>query len=275
MPTAMPDFLKAIHGRVPCRPVFCSVSPDPEGEPDGGGTSDDNSAVDGTGDDPGEPLGPQGEKALKAARDEAKAAAREAAALKRQLAALKGSVSPEEFQAAKEAADQAQREAEAKGRELAEERQRLSRKHQAELKAERDLRLAAEQRATTKTIEFLTKESFYAAGGDNSVDEDGTSSFQAFMLLKGRKHLRLRDDDSVYVVDASGDELLDEKGKPVDVQAWITKQADSSPVIARLFKPRKGEGSGSMSSNGVRGVRGPDVHAMSYQQRLAAAWPDN
>ena len=269
----MHDYLKAINGRVPSRPVFCSVSADPDQDTDGGGG--DDTADDGTNDDQGEPLGPQGEKALKAARDEAKTAAREAAALKRQLAALKGSVSPEEFQAAKEAAEQAQRDAEAKGRELAEERQRLSRKHQNEIKTERDLRLAAEQRATTKTIEFLTKESFYAAGGDNSVDEDGTSSFQAFMLLKGSKHLRLRDDESVYVVDGSNDELIDEKGKPVDVQAWITKQADSSPVIARLFKPRKGEGSGSMSSNGVRGVRGPDLHTMTYQQRLAAAWPDS
>lgn len=269
----MPDYLKAIYGRVPCRPVFCSVSADPDTDADGGGGSDDTTTDDTT-DDQGEPLGPQGEKALRAARDEAKSAAREAAALKRQLAALKGSVSPEEFQAAKEAAEQAQRDAEAKGRELAEERQRLSRKHQAEIKAERDLRVAAEQRATTKTIEFLTKEQFYAAGGDNSVDEDGTSSFQAFMLLKGRKHLRLRDDDSVYVVDAAGDEMMDEKGKPIDVQAWITKQADSSPVIARLFKPRKGEGSGMSSSNGIRGVRGPDLHNMSYQQRLAAAWPD-
>lgn len=269
----MPDYLKAIYGRVPCRPDFCSVSADPDQDTDGGGGGDDTSD-DSTTDDNDAPLGPQGEKALKAAREEAKTAARKATALERQLAALKGSVSPEDFQAAKDAAERAQQEAEAKGRELAEERQRLSRKHQAELKAANERATAAEQRATTKTIEFLTKESFYAAGGDNSVDEDGTSSFQAFMLLKGRKHLRLRDDESVYVVDASGDELLDEKGKPVDVQAWITKQADSSPVIARLFKPRKGEGSGSMSSNGVRGVRGPDLHTMTYQQRLTAAWPD-
>jgi hypothetical protein len=268
----MPDFLKALYGRVPCRPVFCSVSADPDQDTDGGGTGDtiDDSSTD----DPGELLGPQGEKALKAARAEAKATAKEAEALKRQLAALKGAVSPEEFQAAKEAADQAQREAEAKGRELAQERERLSRKHQQELKAANERAMLAEQRATTKTIEFLTKESFYSAGGDNSVDEDGTSSFQAFMLLKGRKHLRLREDESVYVVDASGDELLDEKGKPVDVQTWITKQADGSPVLARLFKPRKGEGSGSMSSSGIRGVRGPDLHNMSYQQRMAAAWPD-
>ncbi len=269
----MPQFLKALYGRVPCRPVFDYVTTDPEGDADGGGsddTADDHS--DDHSDDA--PLGEQGQKALKAERDKARQLKREADALKRQLAALKGSVSPEDFQAAKEAAEQAQREAEAKGQELAKERERLSRKHQAELKAASDRATAAEQRATTKTIEFLTKESFYDAGGDNSVDEEGTSSFQAFMLLKGHKHLRLRDDESVYVVDANGDELLDDKGKPVTVKDWITKQADTSPVLARLFKPRKGEGSGSQSSNGIRGVRGPDLHNMSRNQLAEAAWPD-
>jgi len=269
----MPDFLKAIYGRVPCRPVFFTVSPDPDPDSDGGGGTDDSITGDDDGDS-GEPLGPQGEKALKAARDEAKAAAREAAALKRQLAALKGSVSPQEFQAAKEAADQAQRDAEAKGRELEEERTRLSRKHQSELKAERELRLAAEQRAVTKTVEFLTKEQFYDAGGDNSVDDEGISSFQAFMQRKGHKHLRLRGDDELYVVDAAGDELLIDKGRPVSVKDWISKQADASPVIGRLFKPRQGQGSDSRSSSGIRGVRGPDLHKLNHKQLAEVAWPD-
>lgn len=267
----MPQFLKALYGRVPCRPVFCSVTPDPTDDTDGGGgddITDDNDTTD------DKPLGPQGEKALKAARDEAKAANSIAAALKRQLDALKGSVSPAEFKAAQEAAEQAQRDAEAKGQELAKERERLSSKHQRELKAANDRITAAEQKVTLRTVEFLTKEQFYDAGGDSSIDDDGISSFQAFMTLKGHKHLRLRDDDTIYVVDASGDELLDEKGKPVTVKDWIIKQADASPVLGRLFKPRQGEGSGSRSSNGVRGVRGPDLHKLGHQQLANVAWPD-
>lgn len=265
----MSKYLRAIYG-----PSFhCVTQTSPE-DIDGGGSLDDDTAGDTADDQDDAPLGPKGEQALRAARKEAKSAIRKSEALNRQLEALKRNVSPEDFQAAQQAAEQAQREAAEKTRELDQERRRLTTKHQAELKAANDRATAAELKAATKTIEFLTKEHFYAVGGDNSVDESGISSFHAFMQLKGHKHLRLRDDDTVYVVDDSGDELLDDKGKPMPVAEWITRQADSSPVLSRLFKPRQGEGSGSRSSNGVRSVRGPDLHKLSHRELASVAWPD-
>ncbi len=269
----MSQFLKAIYGRVPCRPVFHSVTTDPEGDPEGGGG--DDAGGDGDDDDDDEELGPQGRKALTKTRKELRAANREAARLASQLEALKGNVSPDVLKAAQDAADEAQRKAEAKDQELAQERTRLTTLHRTQLQQANSRAEAAELKATQKTIEFLTKEQFYAVGGDESVDEDGISSFKAFMDLKGHKHLRIDKDERLYVVDANGDELTDEKGNPMKVKDWITKQADSSPVLARLFKPRQGEGSGMTSTNGnVRGVRGPDLSKLNHQQTLAAAWPD-
>jgi hypothetical protein len=266
----MPQLLKALYGRVPCRPAFYTVTPDPEGEGDGGG----NDADTGDDDDDGEDLGPQGKKALVATRKELRALKKEALSTAHQLEALKRNVSPEVLKAAQDAAEEAERKAQAKDQELEQERTRLTTLHRSQLQQLNSRAEAAELKATQKTIEFLTKEQFYAVGGDESVDDDGISTFKAFMDLKGHKHLRIDKDERLYVVDAAGDELLDEKGNPVKVQDWITKQADASPVLARLFKPRKGEGSGTQSSTGVRGVRGPDLHNMSRNQLAEAAWPD-
>ncbi len=269
----MSHFLKALYGRVPCRPMFFTVDPDPTGEPDGGGGGGDDGDTDDDDDD--EELGPQGAKALKNTRRELREAKREAATLKRQLDALKGNVSPEVLKAAQDAADEAQRKAEAKDQELNQERTRLTTLHRTQLQQANSRAEAAELRATQKTIEFLTKEQFFAVGGDESIDEGGLSSFQLFMNSRGHKHLRIDKDERLYVVDANGDELMDEKGNPVKVTDWITQQADSSPVLARLFKPRQGEGSGMTSSSGnVRGVRGPDLTKLNHQQTLEAAWPD-
>jgi hypothetical protein len=267
----MPQFLKALYGRVPCRPAFCYVTTDPEGDADGGGGEGDG---DDAGDDDDEDLGPQGKKALSSTRKELRTLKKEAVSTARELEALRRNVSPEVLKAAQDAADEAQRKADAKDQELAQERTRLTTLHRTQIQQLNSRAEAAELKATQKTIEFLTKEQFYAVGGDESVDDDGISTFKAFMDLKGHKHLRIDKDERLYVVDAAGDELLDDKGNPVKVQVWITKQADASPVLARLFKPRKGEGSGTQSSTGVRGVRGPDLHSMSRGQLGQVAWPD-
>ncbi len=58
------------------------------------------------------------------------------------------------------------------------------------------------------------------------------------------RHFRLKGDDQLEIVDAEGDPVLDDKGKPIDPKTWIEQQADKSEAIGRLFKARGGEGGG-------------------------------
>jgi hypothetical protein len=255
--------MKTKHFEELIRALYPTVEPGDDGDGGGGGSDDGGTGDGGSGDDDG--LGDAGKKTLQKLRAELKAA-------ERRLKAVEG-LDPKVYQQATTKAEELERQLREREALTEAEKLRLEQKHgeavaKAMAEAERERSARLELQTTT-----AAREIFSAAKGRSGGDEEGLTYFETFMAAKGRRHLRLDETSGkVFVVDAQGDPVLDDKGSRVDPIAWMKGLASTSPVIGALFQGEYGEGSGTTSSNGVRGVRGQDFQNMSKSQLFDAKW---
>lgn len=204
-------------------------------------------------------------KTIAKLREEIKAA-------ERRLKAVEG-LDPKVYKDATTKAEQLERELREREALTAAERQRLEQKAnegilaaKAEAETERNARIRLQTRTAAKAA-------FELAKGQDGADADGRTFFDGFMALVGDKHLRLDDNNNLYVVDAQGDPVQSPDGKGrISPDAWMKQVADSSPVVGTFFKSAFGTGSGMTSSRGVvtRGL--PSLKDLTPGQRRDLAW---
>lgn len=245
----------------------------PEGEQEGGGGQGQSQEGSGkAGSDGEETLRDEGKKALERERE----ARRQ---LERQLADLRAT-HPEAVEEARRRAEEAEQRLREREQLSAAERERLERKHQDSL--QRANSVADEERNKRIRLEIRgdARAAFDAAEGRDGADDQGRTFFDAFMALVGEKHLR-RDEATgqTFVVDAQGDKVMAADGSgPIKLSDWINLQADNSPVIGALFKPKGGQGSGGfVGTRGYRATQARDpqqVSKMTANQFLQEAYPD-
>lgn len=219
-----------------------------------------------------EQLGDTGMRALQAERDRNKALDKELSTLRTQMKALEGRIDPDTFAQVKAEADEAQRK-------LAEQQQAVERvKAEAEATYGQQLRTVQEQLTAEKVARMeerrrvVLERVFQAAKGRLAVDELGTSYFDLFYGQRAGNYA-LADDGSPYVVDATGQPVIDsETGKRVDPIAWTRTVAQKSPVLGILFEPEQGAGGGFNSSRGAALSSGQDLSKLSASELMTAAY---
>jgi len=245
------------------RPWQLSVTPDPAGEGEGGGTPADEA-------DPDDPsLGEAGQKALRAEREQRKALERKLAQLETQLGAVKD-LSPDAYRQAQEKAIELERRLAEREQLTAAERQRIESKAQEAVRRATATAEAEKARRIDLQVRTLARGVFSAAEGRDGADASGLTFFDAWMEFQGRRHLRVDEaTGKLFVVDGDGDRVKTTEGQDVDPVAWLNQQADNSPVIGTFFKPKGGEGSGGFV--GARGVRGTQSRSVEQARQTSGS----
>lgn len=250
---------------------FLFVTPDPAGEPEGGGQATataDPAGTDST--DEGASDLDRLRHALDRERKERKAAAAKAAQLEAQLKQA-DQINPQVIQ---EAIARAQQEEEK--RRLIEEQtgirlRELEGKYQEQLtKVTRDLQ-AAKEAAEREAVRVLAEKAFLSAKGSTDASTvDGKTPFD-YIWLAFQGSFRA-DKQGLYVVDGDGDPVIDEEtGKRLPAVKWFTRLRQD-PVHGLHFQPEFGSGSGARSSRDGRVTNSKDLSKLSTSQLFREAF---
>jgi hypothetical protein len=247
------------------RPL-ATVDPDPAGESDGGGGSDELDADDSS-------LGEAGQKALREERALRKSQGAELAQLRAQLEQMKGLVSPEAFAQAQAQATALQQRLADQEQSTAAERQRLEAKANDRVSKAEARATKAEADRIALQVRTAAQNLFMATGGRDGGDGGGQTYFDAWFAFHGSRHIKVDPaTGKEFIVDSDGDPVK-QGDQNVDPVAWINEQADNSPVVGSFFKPKGGSGGGGLvGARGFRtsqGLSPEQVKAMSPSEKLA------
>jgi hypothetical protein len=226
--------------------IFPSVDPDPQSEPQGGGTVDPAPAA-GDGDDnsPDKLM-----EALRKERQLRKAEAARAAQLEAQMKEV-GQVNPQlvaEAQAKAQAAEQQRLLIEQQTANRLAEQERKFQEQLARVTGEMQ---TARQAAEREALRVKTQAEFLASKGLAEASSiDGRTPFDYIWQLFGNSFAE--DKNGLYVVDADGDPVMDEEsGKRLTAREYFARLR-KDPVHGMHFQPEYGSGSGARGSRDGR-----------------------
>lgn len=222
-------------------------------------------------------LGDAGKRALDRIRAEKDEIKRQLAEAKAQLEDMKPYIPPDKYKEMLDKYEATQREARERELELQKQKSKTEEEFQARLievnnqrDAERKAREDAEARASVERDQRLKfakrtilSAAFYANGGREGQDDEGTTFLDLFMNARGDARTEYDETDGqVYVIDKEGKRVLSADGKPKPLGEWMKDLADTNPIVGGLFAPRGGSGSGGLQgARGVKAVQSPDVDA--------------
>jgi flagellar biosynthesis GTPase FlhF len=221
-------------------------------QPDGGGGNTE-APIDESSDLDDESLGDSGKEALRRERQARKQHERELAQLKEQLKQV-ANINPELYKQTLAQAAKLKEDLDRQERETAEATKRIREKADSEVRAARQTAEIAERARIDLLTQTKAQAIFRLNKGLDEVDPVlGTTSFDAWWDVHGKKHLKWDNKtNDLVVVDRDGDPIT-EDGKPVDPAKWLDDIADKSPIVAQYFQSKSGEGSGGIA--GARNIR--------------------
>jgi hypothetical protein len=238
-------------------------------------------------------LGDAGKRALDRIRAEKDEIKRQLAEAKAQLEDMKPYIPPDKYKEMLDKYEATQREARERELELQKQKSKTEEEFQTRLievnnqrDAERRAREDAEARASAERDQRLKfakrtilSAAFYANGGREGQDDEGTTFLDLFMNARGDARTEYDETDGqVYVVDKEGKRVLSADGKPQTLGEWMKDLADTNPIVGGLFAPRGGSGSGGLQgARGVKAVQTKDPASGSKHtpnDYLAEAYPD-
>lgn len=204
-------------------------------------------------------------KALKAERDSRKILERDIREKSEQLKRFED-VNPQEYRKLQEEAAIAAQE-----RAVAEERvSLLEEKYGAQTAEAKKLADAANRELQEFRKRYALEKVFFAAGG-RTDSADGISFFDLLADKLG-SNFRLEPGGTVTVIDSSGDPVLDENGKRIAPEEYLS-QFKSHPVYGTMFKGSKGSGAGigfggtdasGLTSEDLSGLKGDELFLRAF-----------